>query len=138
MKSACMLQACCLLTMKAYAQVLWSQQEIFLMILLAGSELIYKTHCMTHFKHFTAYRDTTINPFYAKSYLADISYFLCYYSSSSSSSSSSWRWHRVGPLVDPSWSHTPRSLFNSVPWFLLLVGLRFIIYHLFIICLLHV
>jgi len=34
---------------------------------------------MTYFKHFTACRDTTINPFYAKSYLANISYFLYYY-----------------------------------------------------------
>jgi len=37
-------------------------------------------------------------------------------------SSSSSIFHGIGPLVDPFRSHTSRSLFNSLPWFLLPVG----------------
>ena len=85
-----MLQVCCLLTIQAYAQVLCSRQKIFLRNFLAGNELIYKTHCMTYFKHFTAYRGTTINPLYAKSYLADISYFLS--STTTTTNKPTWSW----------------------------------------------
>jgi ABC-type dipeptide/oligopeptide/nickel transport system permease component len=36
--------------------------------------------------------------------------------------SSSFSCHEVGSLVDMFWSHTPRSLFNGLPWFFLHVS----------------
>jgi hypothetical protein len=47
--------------------------------------------------------------------------------SPSASSSSSCSYQRVGPLVDPFRSHTTKSLFNGLPWFLLSFGLLFFI-----------
>jgi len=33
---------------------------------------------------------------------------------------SSSSYHGVGSLVDPFWSHTSRSLFSGLPWYILL------------------
>jgi hypothetical protein len=49
-------------------------------------------------------------------------------SSSSSSSSTTTTYNRVGPLVDLFWSHMSRSLFKGLPWFLLPVGLNFLVF----------
>jgi hypothetical protein len=37
-------------------------------------------------------------------------------------SSSSYSYEGGGPLVDPFWYHTSRSLFSGLPWFLLPFG----------------
>ena len=45
-----------------------------------------------------------------------------------SSSSLSCNYHGGGLPVGPFWSHTSRSLFNGLPWFLLPFGLLFFLF----------
>jgi hypothetical protein len=50
--------------------------------------------------------------------------------SSSSSLSLSGHYHGVGPLVEPFRSHTSRSLFNGLSWFLVPFGFQFLLINL--------
>jgi hypothetical protein len=61
-------------------------------------------------------------PYMHKTYMTDKNIFLLKGSPTCITSISSSICHGVGPLVDPFQSHVSRSLFKSLPWFLLPVG----------------
>ena len=62
-------------------------------------------------------------PYLASCSISALCFCFCYSMLSSSSPS---RYRGVWPLVDPFRSHTSRSLFSGLPWFLLPLGVQFL------------